>query len=127
MIVSVAGNERAASASEVLGGFATDPELSGAVAEGGTPDEAPMTDAEFEALADLEASIADSWWEMGRSFAQIKAKRLYRRNKDGIRRTWEEYCKEAHGLTKQQVDKIIRATASVTPSPTATCRNRPSG
>ena len=72
-------------------------------------DLSPMTDAEYETLADLEANISDSWWKMGQAFAEIKAKKLYRQTKDGTRRTWDEYCKDAHRISKQQVDKIIRA------------------
>lgn len=75
-------------------------------------DEVPcMTPAEFNALADLEATISDSWWKMGRAFAQIKTDKLFRQREDGTKRTWEEYCKEVHKMTKQQVDKIIRAAA----------------
>jgi hypothetical protein len=68
-----------------------------------------MSEAEYETLAKLEASISDSWWKIGQAFAEIKAKKLYRQTKDGTRQTWEEYCKDVHSLSKQQVDKYIRA------------------
>jgi hypothetical protein len=80
----------------------------------------PMTQAEFAALADLEGKITDSWWHTGQSFAQIKELKLYRWSKNDRRQTWEEYCLDGHELTKQQVDKIIRAADVITQMKTET-------
>lgn len=115
MVVLTGSNRSAVAAARTLGHLAQQAttqqehtEKNSVVAES-SDDLSPMTDAEYETLADLEATISDSWWEMGKAFAEIKAKKLYRQNKDGIRRTWDEYCKDTHRMSKQQVDKIIRA------------------
>ena len=117
MVVMTGSNRLAVAAARTLGELAepattqqehTETEKNSVVAES-SDDLSPMTDAEYETLADLEANISDSWWKMGQAFAEIKAKKLYRQTKDGTRRTWDEYCKDAHGISKQQVDKIIRA------------------
>jgi len=113
-MVVMTGNKNAVEATRTLTLLATEmykePQTTGEPGASAPGDDlAPMTEAEFESLADLEGSIQDSWWTMGQSFAEIKAKKLYRQAKDGTRQTWEEYCKSVHNLTKQQVDKIIRA------------------
>ncbi len=117
MVVMTGSNRVAVAAATTLGQLAEqaarqqeDTEtLKDSVVAGSSDDLSPMTPAEFDALADLEGDISDCWWKMGQAFAEIKAKKLYRQTKDGTRRTWEEYCKVAHALSKQQVDKIIRA------------------
>ncbi len=102
-------DQKVTEARGVLNSIAADSELAEAVRAAGELDDAPMTHADFEELADLEADIKGCWWKMGRSFAEIKAKKLYRQTTDGSRRTWNEYCRTVHDLTKQRVDTIIRA------------------
>lgn len=75
--------------------------------------EPPMTEDEYDRLADLEANISDCWWEMGIAFAEIRDKKLYRCTPDGEPQTWEDYCKKKHKRSKQYVDRLIRAAESV--------------
>lgn len=81
MILTVAGKEKVTGASEVLNALADDAGMTEAVRPADTTDDAPMTEAEFKALDDLEAGIKGCWWRMGRLFAEVKARKFYRRKR----------------------------------------------
>ncbi len=117
MVVMTGSNRLAVAASRTLGELAeqattqqehTETPKKSVGAES-SDDLSPMTDAEYETLADLEANIRTPGGRWVRRSPRSKRRSCIGRQKDGTRRTWDEYCKDAHGISKQQVDKIIRA------------------
>ncbi len=73
----------------------------------------PMTDAEFQRLDELETLINGNWLEIALDCKEIRESKLYRTTRDGKKQTWEEYCKQFHGQSKQYMDKTIRAAEVV--------------
>ena len=69
----------------------------------------PMSASEFRRLEELEKSVKDNWRKLGKDLKEIRDSKLYRQTSNGKRQSWEEYCKRNLDLSKQYVDKVIRA------------------
>jgi hypothetical protein len=63
------------------------------------PVDNPLTASEQVRLQDLESKVREGWRISGKAFLQIKAEKLYRRNEQGNKQTWEQYCKDVHGIS----------------------------
>ena len=53
--------------------------------------------------------LKDNWLEIAQLALEIKKSKLYNRTSSGEKQTWEEYCKQSLGQSKQYVDRSIRA------------------
>lgn len=69
----------------------------------------PLSDEETEQLAVCESEIAegiDTFWMVGKALVQVSAKRLYREKHE----TFQIYCAERWGMSRQNAYRLIEAT-----------------
>ena len=74
-------------------------------------DKSPMSNSEKKDQERLENKAKRGLADFFESLQEIRVKKLYRERADGTKRTWEEYCLEVFGQTKQNIGKDIRAYA----------------
>jgi hypothetical protein len=75
-------------------------------------DKSPMSNSEKKEQDRLENKAKRGLADFFESLQEIRVKKLYRERADGTKRTWEEYCLEVFGQTKQNIAKDIRANAT---------------
>jgi hypothetical protein len=68
-----------------------------------------MLESEFIQLDELEAKARQALSDFAACIREIREKKLYRQGRDGVSRTWDEYCREVFGQVKQNIDREIRA------------------
>lgn len=69
----------------------------------------PLSPEETEMLAVCESEISDgitTFWQVGQALAQVSAKRLYREKYE----TFQIYCSERWGMSRQNAYRLIEAT-----------------
>lgn len=69
----------------------------------------PLSPEETEMLAVCESEISDgiaTFWQVGQALAQVSAKRLYREKHE----TFQIYCSERWGMSRQNAYRLIEAT-----------------
>ena len=76
-------------------------------------DKSPMSKSEKKEQERLENKAKRGLADFCESLSEIKELKLYRERADGTKRTWGEYCLEVYGQTKQNIDKDIRANATL--------------
>jgi hypothetical protein len=57
----------------------------------------------------LETKVEQSLADANSALREIRDKQLFRFDEDGNRQTWEQYCRNKMKLSKQYVDKMLRA------------------
>ena len=69
----------------------------------------PLSPEELALLKELEAAAdgAVSTWLL--AMGEIRDNKLYRFDENGSPQTWEEYCRRRFKMTKQYIDKLLRA------------------
>ena len=75
-------------------------------------DKSPMSKSEKKEQERLENKAKRGLADFCESLSEIKELKLYRERTDGTKRTWEQYCLEVFGQTKQNIAKDIRANAT---------------
>ena len=73
---------------------------------------AALTAEEISDLQKCEAVITHGWAtfvEVGRALAHIRDRRLYR----GTHKTFEQYCRESHEMSKTHANRLISAAQVV--------------
>jgi hypothetical protein len=75
-------------------------------------DKSAMSRSEKKEQERLENKAKRGLVDFCESLSEIKELKLYRERADGTKRTWEQYCLEVFGQTKQNIAKDIRANAT---------------
>ena len=69
----------------------------------------PLSPEELALLKDLEAAADGAISTCLLAMTEIRDKKLYRFDENGSPQTWEEYCRRRFKMTKQYIDKLLRA------------------